>query len=262
MEPSGHRRSGEHHGAAHRRQRPVVLDHAAPAARASCRSRRPPALCARPSRGCCASTACSRTTIARASSAAGLAASRTGLGCAAPRSCAAFLLDYERTEYAAVRPAADHRPEDRAAHARRLLTHWHADDEHPVKPLTSLPIGPTAAARWTPALAAALAIVLAAAPQAQRASLVGAGATFPYPIYSRMVRGLRQAQARSPDLLSVRRIGRRHPPADGSVRVLRRDRHADDGTGTVRRASPHRSRADSRRRRRADLQHPGAAHAS
>jgi len=56
-----------------------------------------------------------------------------------------------------------------------------------VKHLTSLPTGPTgptATARWTPVLAAALAIVLAAAPQAQRTSLVGAGATFPYPIYS------------------------------------------------------------------------------
>jgi phosphate transport system substrate-binding protein len=53
-----------------------------------------------------------------------------------------------------------------------------------VRYLTSTP---TAAARWTLCfLATALAIVPAAVPQAQtqRATLVGAGATFPYPIYS------------------------------------------------------------------------------
>jgi ABC-type phosphate transport system substrate-binding protein len=55
-------------------------------------------------------------------------------------------------------------------------------------------------------------------------SLNGAGATFPYPLYSKWI-----SESERSNQLSVDWIGRRHSPNHRGHRRLRRDRRADEG---------------------------------
>ena len=56
----------------------------------------------------------------------------------------------------------------------------------------------------------------------------GAGATFPYPIYSKWFSEYNKLHPNVADQLPVDRIGRRHPAGDQPDGVLRRDRRTDD----------------------------------
>ena len=67
-------------------------------------------------------------------------------------------------------------------------------------------------------------------------NLNGAGATFPYPLYSKWVAEYEQPRPARPDQLPVDRLGRRHPPDHRAHRRLRRQRRPDDRRRSSRQA--------------------------
>ena len=82
----------------------------------------------------------------------------------------------------------------------------------------------------------------------------GAGATFPYPIYSKWFAEYNKLQPERPDQLPVDRLRRRHPAADEADGVLRRHRRADDRRADAGGARQDPAHPDGARRRRAGLQ--------
>ncbi len=74
----------------------------------------------------------------------------------------------------------------------------------------------------------AFGLIVMALGTAQAQNLTGAGATFPYPIYSKWFSRVQLSASRRPDQLSVHRIRRRHPPGAEGHSGLWRVRHAYD----------------------------------
>ena len=102
------------------------------------------------------------------------------------------------------------------------------------------------------ALAASLAAALTG--PAIAADITGAGATFPFPVYSKWAEAYKQGDRHRPEL-PVDRLRRRHPPDQGQDRRFRRDRRAAEGRGP--REIRSRPVPDRARRRRAGREHPG-----
>ena len=103
--------------------------------------------------------------------------------------------------------------------------------------------------RWPAPLA------LAAGVAAQNVQINGAGATFPYPIYSKWFSEYNKLHPNVADQLPVDRIGRRHPAGHEADRVLRRHRRPDDRRAAAGGARQDPALPDGARRRRAGLQH-------
>ena len=107
------------------------------------------------------------------------------------------------------------------------------------------------------ALAAALVVSWQAGPMAQAVQINGAGATFPYPIYSIWFSEYTKDETGRADQLPVNRVGRWHPADLRANRLFRRHRHADDRRGVPGSVWPRPASAHGARRRRADLQPAG-----
>ena len=85
--------------------------------------------------------------------------------------------------------------------------------------------------RFSASVAAAALLVSGVAAQSQ---INGAGATFPFPIYSKWFSEYNKLHPNVRDQLPVDRIRRRHPSGDQSDGVLRRDRRPDDARSRCR----------------------------
>ena len=168
-------------------------------------------------------------------------------------SSTALLLDYEQVEQlrtsTPAQPTAEAR---RRARARQLLDARLDSDGAPHATRATRLRSPRCGSPSAVAVVVPLAVTVAA----QTVQINGAGATFPYPIYSKWFSEYNKLQPERPDQLPVDRLGRRHPPDHEPDGVLRRHRRPDDRRPAAGGAGHDPALPDRARRRRARLQHP------